>query len=305
MTYSYRLKTATTSATMNSAQRFTLVRSRGIIKVASSKYRPIRCLKTQEAATSIANVTIHVPLHTEFGQSVAVAGLTGSWKPEAALTLNWTKGDIWTGEFRLPTGSALECKYIVRNDSLSDDAVYWQAGENLLLLIPHEAHAAEVILSSHEVSVVVKTSTPTQSPTSNSQLNDLATAASAEATEEVLDVQLIAKEVLDMQPTTEDVPAAIVISSSSVLEDDDANLEVKLITDPPIHKSPEEFKTLPEGSVVQQAALDTIVHDAVNSVAEELEAYASGSSNIVSADSNFETRPAITSSKKTKAARKS
>jgi hypothetical protein len=83
---------------------FKLVNSSGALKVATSKYRPICCVNARETATSTIKVTINVPFHTKFGESVAVAGLNGSWEPEAALTLNWTQGDIWTGEVDLPTG---------------------------------------------------------------------------------------------------------------------------------------------------------------------------------------------------------
>jgi len=189
--------------------------------------------------------------------------------------------------------SALECKYIVRHSSPAgtangSPAVHWQAGDNLVLLIPPEAHAAEVTLNHHEVSVSVKSSTTPDSLAEGIHLSDTATDASNEAIGELLNVQ----------SDTVDVPT-LATSVSPALE---VGVEPgQEVPDLIMSRNAEVTKEVMD-SVIEQA-LDEVDKAEKNNVAEELEAYVSGSSSTIVTDARvFEAPPAT--SKKTRAAKK-
>lgn len=66
---------------------------------------------------------------------VGAADELGNWKPEQAVRLTWTSGNIWTGHVALPAGVRHEFKYIRRNmasDQYCETTnVTWAAGANL------------------------------------------------------------------------------------------------------------------------------------------------------------------------------
>jgi hypothetical protein len=80
--------------------------------MALSTFRQLRCTVGHRhtrafplrAASDQARVTLKVPLHLEFGDRMAIAGLDGAWDLNSALSLSWTEGDVWVGETSLPTG---------------------------------------------------------------------------------------------------------------------------------------------------------------------------------------------------------
>ena len=68
---------------------------------------------------------------TAFGQTVKVVGnhdTIGSWNPDHALQLQWSTGDVWTGQVIVANvpGKCLEFKYIL----VTGDKLKWESGEN-------------------------------------------------------------------------------------------------------------------------------------------------------------------------------
>lgn len=78
-----------------------------------------------------------------FGSELFVVGNhpdLGSWNPVMARKLQWSEGNVWTGQVAIEAGHALEYKFIVRTNSFDGycDAgnAIWQEGANLATNIP-------------------------------------------------------------------------------------------------------------------------------------------------------------------------
>lgn len=66
----------------------------------------------------------------KFGQQFHVIGdapQLGSWKPKAAVPLEWSEGDIWTTDVDVPVGKQIEYKFILIGKR---GELLWQPGPN-------------------------------------------------------------------------------------------------------------------------------------------------------------------------------
>ncbi len=51
------------------------------------------------------SVSLQVPYHCKYGQKVCVIGAAdylGAWNVENAVPMNWTEGDVWVADLKLP-----------------------------------------------------------------------------------------------------------------------------------------------------------------------------------------------------------
>ena len=61
------------------------------------------------------------------------AGPLGSWDPERALPLEWSEGDVWRGDARLPPGEEFHFKLLLRR---RDGGLEWPPGDDCELTPP-------------------------------------------------------------------------------------------------------------------------------------------------------------------------
>jgi len=61
------------------------------------------------------------------------AGPLGEWDPERALPLEWSEGDLWQGEARLPPGEGFRFKLLLRR---RDGGLEWPPGDDCELSPP-------------------------------------------------------------------------------------------------------------------------------------------------------------------------
>lgn len=64
-------------------------------------------LQRLRCQASKAKVSVFVPVETQLGEEIAVAGNVpelGSWDASKAPMLRWTEGSVWTSVIELPTG---------------------------------------------------------------------------------------------------------------------------------------------------------------------------------------------------------
>lgn len=99
-----------------------------------------------------AKIQFTLPHHVEFGQEVALVGdadILGKWDATAAVSMNWTDGDVWTATAEVPLGSSLQYKYIIRAPD-SGEVIEWQAGDNLTIELPPAADGPVVVKDAWE-----------------------------------------------------------------------------------------------------------------------------------------------------------
>jgi alpha-amylase len=75
-------------------------------------------------------VTFAVNATTSWGQNIFVVGNTtalGSWDPSKAIALSSASYPVWKATVSLPTGTAVEYKYVRKN---ADGSVTWESGAN-------------------------------------------------------------------------------------------------------------------------------------------------------------------------------
>lgn len=73
-------------------------------------------------------VRIKCQRHCEFGEALKVVGANpevGEWQVEAAPTLEWSEGDVWTVDLKIPAESELTFKFVVDK---GNGNVVWEAG---------------------------------------------------------------------------------------------------------------------------------------------------------------------------------
>ncbi|XP_068311574.1 uncharacterized protein [Pyrus communis] len=80
-------------------------------------------------------VRVQFNLHKEckFGESFLLVGsepIMGQWNPSNATPMNWSDGNIWNIELNVPTGIAIQCKFILKKDT---GDVLWQPGPDRIL----------------------------------------------------------------------------------------------------------------------------------------------------------------------------
>ena len=97
----------------------------------------------QETSRNV-KIRFNIKQKLDFGHQLAVVGSShqlGSWNVSNTTgKLSWSEGDFWKGEAEIPTGP-VEFKLVVVGDG---DAVNWQPGENVALLVPDSADAIDV-----------------------------------------------------------------------------------------------------------------------------------------------------------------
>nr|XP_028956374.1 uncharacterized protein LOC103420140 [Malus domestica] len=80
-------------------------------------------------------VRVQFNLHKEckFGESFLLVGsepIMGQWDPSNATPMNWSDGNIWNIELNVPTGIAIQYKFILKKDT---GDVLWQPGPDRIL----------------------------------------------------------------------------------------------------------------------------------------------------------------------------
>ena len=94
----------------------------------------------------------------EFGQKVAVVSNVGEWKAENAVSLDWKEGDVWEGDYEVPSGiDVLEFKLVtVASGDVEGDmeVLEWEEGDNKVLAVSQPT-VVECAWNSSEVSVEV------------------------------------------------------------------------------------------------------------------------------------------------------
>ena len=81
-------------------------------------------------------VRFQVPFACGHGDAVLVSGSAaglGAWDPDQALPLEWSEGDLWAGEVRLPPGEAFLFKLLLRR---RDGQLEWAPGDDCELEPP-------------------------------------------------------------------------------------------------------------------------------------------------------------------------
>ncbi|GAX84051.1 hypothetical protein CEUSTIGMA_g11475.t1 [Chlamydomonas eustigma] len=94
--------------------------------------------------TQYRRLSFKVPLHVSYGETVFVVGLT-SWEASSAQPLQWTEGDVWTGEFKVAVQEApIEFKLLKQSNGNFDcgqetlSHIVWQPGVNLSIIISED-----------------------------------------------------------------------------------------------------------------------------------------------------------------------
>lgn len=97
----------------------------------------------QETSRNV-KIRFNIKQKLDFGHQLAVVGSShqlGSWNVSNTNgKLSWSEGDFWRGEAEIPTGP-VEFKLVVVGDG---NAVNWQPGENVALIVPDSADAIDV-----------------------------------------------------------------------------------------------------------------------------------------------------------------
>lgn len=67
------------------------------------------------SSSSSISISCRLPVFRsslQFGQNVFLvgseAGLLGGWNPDGAVSLQWTEGNVWVGEVKIPRGKHAE-----------------------------------------------------------------------------------------------------------------------------------------------------------------------------------------------------
>jgi len=120
----------------------------------------IRCSASVNATgADTVRVTFKCGSHpVEFGQKVAVVSNVGEWKSENAVSLDWKEGDVWEGDYEVPSGiNVLEFKLVTVASGDVEGAMEvleWEESDNKVLEIS-QASVVECAWNSSEVSVEV------------------------------------------------------------------------------------------------------------------------------------------------------
>lgn len=99
-----------------------------------------------EDAAAKARVRFQLPKHVEFGEELCVVGEAdelGAWDVSRCVSMAWNEGDVWVAEAELPSGGAIEYKYVVR-PSGGKKALAWQPCNNLALKLDESAPLPEL-----------------------------------------------------------------------------------------------------------------------------------------------------------------
>ncbi|KAB2616514.1 pentatricopeptide repeat-containing protein [Pyrus ussuriensis x Pyrus communis] len=112
----------------------------GLISLSPSQ--PIQVFTTSETAgvgiqptEQSETVRVQFNLHKEckFGENFLLVGsepIMGQWNPSNATPMNWSVGNIWNIELNVPTGIAIQYKFILKKDT---GDVLWQPGPDRIL----------------------------------------------------------------------------------------------------------------------------------------------------------------------------
>ncbi|CAN6696151.1 unnamed protein product [Malus baccata var. baccata] len=77
--------------------------------------------------------TVRVQFNLHGGESFLLVGsepLMGQWNPSNATPMNWSDGNTWSIELNVPTGIAIQYKFILKKDT---GDVLWQPGPDRIL----------------------------------------------------------------------------------------------------------------------------------------------------------------------------
>ncbi|KAL4458565.1 hypothetical protein ABPG75_013430 [Micractinium tetrahymenae] len=98
----------------------------------------VRCFSNAEGGN--IEISFSLPYHCKYGQRLCVIGGSdnlGAWNVAKAVPMEWTEGDVWIVDLRVPANgnAAIEYKYVVRSER-DMEAVRWMEGSNLQLRLP-------------------------------------------------------------------------------------------------------------------------------------------------------------------------
>ena len=86
-------------------------------------------------------ISFQVNYHCNFGDSIYISGSIdklGNWDPKKGFRLQWTPGDIWVGELRVPQKSEnFEYKFFVNSTDLNFfcQDMHWEQNEDRCLML--------------------------------------------------------------------------------------------------------------------------------------------------------------------------
>lgn len=93
------------------------------------------------ATPTLTSVTFNEVRTTSFGQTVYIVGSVaqlGSWDASKAVALSATQytssNPVWSGAVRLPAGTAIQYKYLIKNQDGSIAA--WESDPNRAYTVP-------------------------------------------------------------------------------------------------------------------------------------------------------------------------
>ena len=89
---------------------------------------PVEPDPTPSTPTSYS-VTFKVTKAVEYGKGVFFVSNKTGWGPSVAYRMSWTDGNVWVGNFTLPTG-AIEYKYVVADYNEPGEVITWESGDN-------------------------------------------------------------------------------------------------------------------------------------------------------------------------------
>ncbi|KAG2449840.1 hypothetical protein HYH02_005363 [Chlamydomonas schloesseri] len=101
-------------------------RNAGIVRKTWSRVDAVRV----QAAESTVPVDFSIKCKVDYGESVRLVGnqaFLGNWKPNKAIEMRWTEGNIWKAEARVAVGTEVEFKVVKMKP---DGEATWEEGDN-------------------------------------------------------------------------------------------------------------------------------------------------------------------------------